>query len=256
MPIPSTRNWLVLLQQTAAELVHGTLHLLYPGICAVCNRSLAPDQSTFCAACRSQLTSDNSATCPRCGGTVGPFTHVAEGCPSCRDHVFHFQEVLRLGPYEGLLRDVILRMKHQTGEELAEAVGQLWADHAAERLRAVNADVVIPVPLHWWRRWARGYDQGAALAGSLAGRLGLPCRRGWLRRIRNTPRQTEQTASDRRTNVRGAFRCRPGSYVDGKTVLLVDDVLTTGSTASEAARALREAGAKRVIVAVLARSQR
>jgi predicted amidophosphoribosyltransferase len=110
------------------------------------------------------------------------------------------------------------------------------------------------VPLHWRRRLARGYDQSAALARGLAARLGLPCATAVLRRIRNTPMQTLQTASGRPGNVRGAFRPRRPGALQGKAVLLMDDVMTTGSTANEAARALRESGAGRVVVAVLARS--
>jgi ComF family protein len=121
-------------------------------------------------------------------------------------------------------------------------------------LREAGADVVIPVPLHWWRRFRRGYNQSEALASRLAYRMRLPCRPGWLRRIRHTPQQTAQTPSERRENVRGAFRARSWARLRGKVVLLVDDVLTTGTTCNEAARALRGAGAAQVVVAVLARS--
>jgi ComF family protein len=149
---------------------------------------------------------------------------------------------------------MILRMKTLSGETLAEMIGGLWAEFSESRLQEVAADVVIPVPLHWWRRWRRGYNQSEALAIMLASRLSLPCRTGWLRRIRHTRQQTSQTPTDRKENVRGAFRARFGTRVRGKKVLLVDDVLTTGNTCSEAARALCEAGAKQVVVAVLARS--
>ena len=113
---------------------------------------------------------------------------------------------------------------------------------------------MVPVPLHWRRRWRRGYNQSEALARPIAARLRLPFRPGsWLRRIRNTPEQKGSgMAAERLENVRGAFRVA-GAELAGRTVLLVDDVLTTGSTASEAARTLRRAGAKRVVVAVLAR---
>jgi ComF family protein len=150
------------------------------------------------------------------------------------------------------LRQAILRMKHATDDTLAELMGELWADHTLARLRAVGADVVIPVPLYWMRRWRRGYNQSAALARALAGRLGLPYRPRWLRRIRHTPPQTLQSPAGRRVNVRGAFRASPFAALQGKVVLLVDDVVTTGSTASEAARALRAAGAQRIVVAALA----
>jgi ComF family protein len=163
---------------------------------------------------------------------------------------------MRLGPYEGLLREVILRLKHSAGEGLAESVGRLWAIHSQSRFRELRPDFIVPVPLHWWRRWQRGYNQSETLARAVAAALRIPFRKSWLRRIRNTPRQVDQTATDRRTNVRGAFRSRLRPEARGKTILLVDDVLTTGTTASEAARALRAAGAARIVVAVLAHSQR
>jgi ComF family protein len=145
-------------------------------------------------------------------------------------------------------------MKHETGAGLAERLGELWAAHAQGRLRAIQAEAIVPVPLHWWRRWQRGYNQSEALADALATHLGIPCQRGWLRRIRLTLQQTQQTPHARRRNVRGAFRASNDCALRGRSILLVDDVLTTGSTASEAARALRKAGAAQVTVAVLARA--
>jgi ComF family protein len=152
-----------------------------------------------------------------------------------------------------LLREVILRLKQATGEGLAEVIGRLWVEHATEKLRQLKADVVIPVPLHWFRHWRRGYNQAETLAAAAAQGLRLPCLPRCLRRIRNTPKQTLQSApSQRRANVRGAFVARQSRALAGKRVLLIDDVLTTGATASEAARALRSAGAASVAVAVLA----
>jgi len=243
------------LRTLGRELGAGLLHLLYPGSCASCGRSLIVGDKDFCPSCRVALTADPYPTCPRCGGTVGPFGLVQGGCSRCRGGHFHFDGVLRLGPYEGLLRELVLRLKHSTGEGLGESLGHLWAQHAQVPLRGAGASVVVPVPLHWWRRWSRGYNQSEVLAQALATCLGLPCRPRCLRRIRNTPQQTRQTPAARRDNVRGAFRARHGSTVRGRSILLVDDVLTTGSTCSEAAGALRQAGAARVTVAVLARSQ-
>jgi ComF family protein len=237
------------------ELARGLLHLLYPGACFACGRALAPDEADFCPACRATLTVDPHPPCPRCAATVGPFVNLDGGCTACRAAAFHFESVQRLGPYEGLLRDLILRMKHASGEALAEALGGLWAVCAAPRLKATGVTSVVAVPLHWRRRWSRGYNQSEALARMLAARLGLPCQLRWLRRIRHTARQTLQTPSARAENVRGAFTVSPGRLLTGQAVLLVDDVMTTGSTATEAARALRAAGAARVVVAVLARAQ-
>src|SRR5437016_803841 len=82
----------------------------------------------------------------------------------------------RLGPYEGVRRDIVLKMKHGHHDGLAEAVGELWAAHAADRLRELGADAVVPVPLHWRRRWRRGYNQAEALSAALASALHIACR--------------------------------------------------------------------------------
>src|SRR6516164_6224688 len=235
-------------------LMRGLLHALYPGLCGACGKSLELDQQGFCDPCRSFLTNDPYASCPRCAGTIGPFVHVEAGCPACLQSSFHFERAVRLGPYDGLLRDLVLRLKHAAGEQLAELTGDLMAAHLGAQLRDLKADVVIPVPLHWWRRWNRGYNQSESLGRGIARYLGLPIRPSWLRRIRHTPQQTRQSPSGRKANVRGAFRARRSATLRGQTVLLIDDVLTTGSTCSEAARALREAGASRIVVAVLAHS--
>src|SRR5207244_2040074 len=129
-------------------------------------------------------------------------------CPRCREQTFSFECVLRLGRYDGLLRQAILQMKNPAGEGLAELVGRLWAAQAQIPLRKLAAEIVVPVPLHWWRRWRRGYNQSEALARALAADLGLPYRPRWLRRTRNTPSQTQQTAAMRRENVKGAFAAR------------------------------------------------
>ncbi len=240
------------LRTMGQDLAKGLVQLLYPGVCGACGQALPADQHPFCNDCHSRLTTDPHFTCPRCASTVGPHVVLEGGCLTCRDVGFYFERAVRCGPYEGLRRELILRMKQPTGECLAEWVGEAWARSADEKLRALGADFVVPVPLHWRRRWLRGYNQSEVLARALAGRLGLACRPRWLRRIRHTPLQTEQSATARRANVRGVFHAPSRPELRNRTILLVDDVLTTGSTASEAARALRDAGAAAVVVAVLA----
>jgi ComF family protein len=243
------------LGSAARVLMQGVMHLLYPNMCWGCGLPLPVGSAGFCATCRDALTGDQHPSCPRCAAHVGPFALVADGCAHCRGVSLGFDRALCLGAYEGLLRDLILRIKHHAGEGLAEVLAELWVEHAAVALRATGADVIIPVPLHWWRRLRRGYNQSEALAHILAARLKLPCKPRWVRRIRATPAQTQQTSpTSRRENVRGAFAAHHHAALKGKTVLLVDDVLTTGSTASEAAKSLKAAGAATVIVAVLARA--
>lgn len=248
-------SWRDRLTTLGREFLIGAGHLIYPGCCLLCGQPLAAEQTHFCSACHQELFTDSHEICPRCAGTIGPFAVIEGRCHACRNEAFAFEQVLRLGRYDGLLRDVILRLKNQVGEGLAELLGECWAKEAAARFASLHFEVMVPVPLHWRRRWQRGYNQSAALCRGLAAILQLPYQPSWLRRVRHTPRQFSQTPATRKANVRGAFRARPGVSLQGRSVLLVDDVMTTGATASEAARALRTGGAERVIVAVLARAQ-
>jgi ComF family protein len=152
-----------------------------------------------------------------------------------------------------LLRDTILRLKQWTGEDLAEVLSKLWAKRLRDKLTPFSPAAVIPIPLHWRRRLIRGYNQSGVIARCLANELGVPCWPRALRRIRPTPQQTLQSsATARRENVKQAFATRDGYAFAGQTLVLVDDVLTTGATASEAARALRTHKPKAIYVAVLA----
>ena len=152
------------------ELGRGFLQVLYPGVCTACGRSLETDEAGFCTACRTVLVTDPYPACPRCAGTVGPFVPTDKGCTRCRGVHFHFERAFRLGPYDGPLRELVLRLKHSAGETLAEALAGLWAEQTGSLLRNVGADLVIPVPLHWqkgqvwkpFRRCARRSGHGPA----------------------------------------------------------------------------------------------
>lgn len=234
------------------DLSRGLVQIAYPGVCQLCTRPIGLDASDFCSECSTSLTNDPHPTCPRCAGTLGANLPAEVDCHRCRGISFAFERVLRLGPYDGLRREAILRMKHARDEGLAEAVGKLWAAHALQALQQIGASAVVPIPLHWRRRIQRGFNQSAILAQALASALRLPYRGRWLGRVRATQFQTDLAPSARSDNVRGAFQARGDRRMHGAAILLVDDVLTTGSTASEAARVLRAAGAVRVVVAVLA----
>jgi ComF family protein len=240
---------------TLATLGRGLLQIFYPNLCWICRQPIVPEQRAFCLSCHEELFTDPRPSCPRCAATVGPFAALEHGCPVCHKEGFAFDHALRVGPYAGRLREVILHIKNVQGEGLAEVVAKEWAARAEQDLRSHGIHCVMPVPLHWWRRWRRGYNQSDALARAMAKMLQRPFHPYGLRRLRKTATQVTLSVTDRRLNVRGAFQARGSINLNGKTVLLVDDVMTTGSTAHEAARALRRAGAERVVVAVLARAE-
>jgi ComF family protein len=232
----------------AGRLFQGAIELLYPARCPICGRPGCGVDSPFCAACESGLR-DGAIRCPRCATTVGPHSLIEDACARCRRDGPPFARTACLGSYRASLKAAVLRMKHASGEGIAELLGRRWA--ATHPPAGPTIDALVPLPLHWWKHWQRGYNQSDAVARGVAYSYRLPIRPRWLRCVRRTAPQKVLGQEARRLNVRGAFRASP--HVSGKHVLLVDDVMTTGATAEEAARALRSAGAVRVTVAVLAR---
>lgn len=188
--------------------------------------------------------------CEYCGKLVGV---EGAGCQVCFDKGFaHVGEVARLTTYEGPGRALLLGAKFGKRWGLAEYLGRKLAQ--CERVREVvgEAEVLTAVPLHWRRMWGRGFNQAEVMARELGVGTGKPVER-LLRRVKVTDAQSRQTSvTARRRNLSQAFVVRDESAVKGRRVVLVDDVLTTGATCVEAARALRRAGAKRVDVVVVA----
>lgn len=190
--------------------------------------------------------------CDRCGV---PFEH-DQGpralCPNCLAHPARFSARAAC-LYDEHSRDLVLKLKHADRTDLAPLLAR-WVSRAAAVLLE-DADALCPVPLHPRRLLARRYNQAADIARHLSGLNGVPYRPDLLKRIRSTPTQGGRSARGRRENVRRAFAVPPGqqAWLAGRRVLLVDDVLTTGATAEACARALLEAGARAVDLAVVAR---
>jgi len=157
-----------------------------------------------------------------------------------------------LGAYGGILRQAVLQAKRPRGDDVAAALATLLHRHHATTILAWKPDVVVPVPMHWWRRIQRGASAADGIAARLGRLAAIPVGR-WVRRRRATVMQNRLPFESRRANVRDAFAVSRG-VVMGKRVLLVDDVVTTGGTLAACRRALSMAGAAAVHVAVVARA--
>jgi ComF family protein len=253
--------------------------LVYPPQCGFCQQDIAAvaDGILLCDYCRRQLAVRRVA-CKRCGAAAESMSVVGEAtvaaapaaaagpavataavaapasCRHCRDAQFEFDSVFALGDYRDDLRLAVLRMKRPAGEPLAIAMGRLLALECAAGLRQFAPTAILSVPMHWTRRTARGTNSPELLAAALGRALGARTTWRGLVRRRRTVSQNELLPEHRAENVRGAFRVGLGRSFRGARVLLVDDVLTTGSTANEAARVVRRAGAAAVAIAVLARA--
>jgi len=173
-------------------------------------------------------------------------------CALCRSGLRAFDAVYCFGSYEGILREWIHLYKYSRVKTLAQPLCELLARAVP---RSERFDAIVPVPLHWLRQWRRGFNQSELLARGLARHLRLPVLSA-LRRGRSTQVQAGLSNTARRRNVARAFQGRRWISVEGKCILLIDDVMTTGSTAAACARALKNAGATRVVFAAVARVDR
>lgn len=232
--------------------------LVFPWSCPLCEAM--GSNGPFCTVCRQELLAQavraSLLACPRCARSIGPFGDLRGGCAACRDESLGFDAALAFGPYEGALRTLCLQLKHQDNAWLAPWLGDLLVEARHAEIAQLPSDAwVVPVPLHWWRELQRGYNQSEALAKGLARQLGLPVRKP-LRRALATHRLAEMGPTQRREVMRGAFRVRRSAQLSGRTLLLVNDVLTTGATCGAAARALKQAGAARVVAIVIGRTER
>ncbi len=254
------RGWSWLERQRGAWA--GTaIDLLFPPRCVLCHREedgtppaeAGPDvlpgnecPVPLCRGCVGELTA-GGPRCLRCGQSGG-----AEPCRACRGQCRDWDGIVVLGGYGGLLRQAVLRAKHPRGEDVSAALASLLLLRHAEIIASWSPDVIVPVPMYWWRRVVRGTNAAEVIAGQLGRLAGLPVRR-LLRRTRPTVMQNRLPFGERRANVRDVFGSRQRG-VAGMRVLLVDDVVTTGGTLSGCRRALSTAGAAAVHVAVLARA--
>jgi ComF family protein len=174
-------------------------------------------------------------------------------CALCRSGLRGFDAAYCYGAYDGVLRDLIHLFKYARISTLAAPL----ADFLVSALpRDERFEAIVPAPLHWWREWRRGFNQSGLLAREVSRRCGVPVVRA-LRRVRATSVQAGLSHTARRRNVAGAFRVsRAAQMVAGRTVLLIDDVMTTGSTAAACAAELKRAGAARVALLAVARVDR
>jgi len=238
------------------KIYTGVFSLIFADDCRICKKPLREvSRIPVCRACL--LKPEPLAAeyfCVQCRAPFrSSFPLDEQGlCGLCRRGVSGFDAAYSFGFYEDELRELIHLFKYGRVQPLAQPLGRLLA---VALPRDLEFDVIVPMPLHWRKRWQRGFNQSALLASEIGRRTHIPVRNG-LRRIRPTATQAGLTNAKRRQNVSGAFRARPRLPMHGQRVLLVDDVMTTGATAASCARALKIAGAKRVTLLTLARVDR
>ena len=234
--------------------------VLLPAGCRICENLLTrASRVPVCDDCLASFEPLPRRICHICGVpplTFGDAAGAESLCPACRNKIFAFERARSFAFYDRALVRAVLLLKFQRIEPLGAWFAARMAEVVERESELLHADVVVPVPLHRVREKERGYNQAELLAKPLAKRLKLPRQSALLMRTRPRPDKQVLSLDERWESVRGAFATRPGSQVDKRRVLLVDDVLTTGATLDACARALREAGARSVIGLTVARTAR
>jgi ComF family protein len=230
----------------------GLLAVLLAPPCAACERPLErPTRGPVCASCWDAILPLTPPLCGICGDPLPTWRETSiesARCPRCRRRRGAIDRGRAVGVYDGALRQILHAFKYERRRTLAAPLARLMADAGRDLL--ATADIAVPVPLHRRRERSRGFNQ----ARDLALRLGSPIG-DILRRTRPTPSQTDLPAARRHANVRGAFIVTPRGRdaIDGRIVVLIDDVSTTGATLDACARALKDAGAREVRALTAAR---
>lgn len=233
-------------------IVNFMVNLLYPRRCPVCGGIVFPEKNLIHPSCISRLSPVKSPSCKKCGKEVT--SGQAEYCYDCSRHPHTFESGMALFNYNEAARDSMAAIKYKNRREYLDFYASAMDYRFRKIILRLDADVLVPVPIHPSRRRRRGYNQAEELADRLSGRWKIPVDAGLLTRKKKTAPQRELSPAERLKNLREAFSVNikhEKSAGIPKTVILVDDIYTTGSTAEACTRVLMEAGVKKVYVVVI-----
>jgi len=234
-------------------LVSALLDVLFPRSCLVCGAAVAEPDAHVCWDCAAGFPRVERPFCTLCGDPVDGRVESEYTCSFCRRYRPRFDLARSALRYRGGVRNAVHALKYRHATYASRDLARWMAACCRVHYAGVRFDAVTSVPLHARRQRERTYNQADLLGRALAAELGLDFAARLLHRTRPTASQTELSSAERRKNVRKAFVADDGGWIDGRRILLVDDVMTTGATVAECSRVLKDAGAVTVHVVTAAR---
>lgn len=224
------------------------LDMVYPRRCPVCDRAVKPFGSLVCEACKEEFAYIEAPFCMKCGKALEE--EGAEYCGDCMRYRHMFDSGRALYAYKSL-SDSIYRFKYQGRQEYAAYYARCMQEHLGGWIRRCQADAFVPVPIHPSKRRVRGYNQAEVLARELGRAMEIPVESNLVVRVRKTAPMKDLSVAERQNNLKRAFKiCRNDVKLD--TVIIIDDIYTTGSTIDAMSYELRRAGVKRIYFVTLA----
>ncbi|MGE5605495.1 MAG: ComF family protein [Bacteroidota bacterium] len=240
------RNWF-------RQIGNGLVELIFPPpqLCPVCNHEESVNNGLG-SNCLRRIAFIRQPFCLKCGRPKRLAAAEKEYCRQCEETDYYFSQARAVAAYEGALREYLTDLKYRFRPDLGPALGVLLVEWFKINRNYQKPDLIIPIPIHWQKLIARGYNQAELLANPLQKYLGIPLKNDIILREKMTESQNMLQKAERFANIRGAFRVTDTRLLSGARVLLIDDIFTTGATVSEASRVLMRAGALEVKVLTLA----
>lgn len=237
------------------NLFQGLADIIYPRVCLACKNKITESSvdKLICPACWSKIRKNLPPFCHRCGRQLKPPYLTKNICSKCLKKDLHFDRAFSPCIYEGTTKELIHSFKYNNRDHLGQALSNLMVEFIKEYNLAIDViDYIVPVPLYKTRLREREFNQAQVLSKHIAEEFDKKTSQDILIRNRYTKTQTELETTERYKNVKGSFTVQNEQLIKDKNILLIDDVLTTGATTSEASFALKLAGANIVFVLTLA----
>lgn len=229
------------------------LDLFFPPLCPLCRKEWAIADIKdlvyleFCNECKQKLICEFENFCPKCGLPVGKETNSVD-CKTCRGRTIHYDQLLFVNEYKTYIGELIVNFKYRKDTLLAHFFG-CWI-YEKIKTQYTNIDVIVPVPMYWLKKIKRGYNQAEMLGLELSHHLNIPMKTNILKRSKSGENQAGQSRTIRYKGVKELYFVN--RKYNFKNILLIDDVVTTGSTLSECAKVLKESGCEKVFCATIA----